>query len=64
MLRPKRLANPSHEDDLLGSELPGGQHSQQADGSVTDDSNRCPGVHAGLDGCVVARAVDVGEGEQ
>jgi len=55
---------PSHEDDLLGSELPCGQDGQEADGAVTDDGDRGSGADAGLDSCVVAGAVDIRQGEQ
>ncbi|BAS10889.1 hypothetical protein AHiyo4_43110 [Arthrobacter sp. Hiyo4] len=55
---------PAHQDDLLGTELPGGQHRHQPDGAVTDDRDSGPGVDACLEGGVVAGAVDVGEGQQ
>jgi hypothetical protein len=39
---------PPHEDDLLGSELPCGKDGQQADGAVTDDGDRGPGLTLAL----------------
>ena len=54
----------AHEDDLAGLEELGRDHRAQAHGTVTDDGDRLPGLHAGnLRGVVVGRH-DVGEAGQ
>jgi hypothetical protein len=42
----------------------GGQHAERADGAVTDDRDRRPGVDARRHGGVVTGDEDVGQGQQ
>jgi len=51
----------AHEDDVAGPEELGRDHRAQAHGTVTDDGDRLPGLHAGNLRGVVAGRHDVGE---
>jgi hypothetical protein len=54
----------AHGDDLLGSELPGGEHGEQPDGTVADDGDRLSGAGFGGHGSEPAGAEDIGGRQQ
>jgi hypothetical protein len=54
----------AHDDDLLGAQALGGDHTTQPDGAVADDGHGVPGLDARHDGGVVAGAQHVGERQQ
>ena len=55
---------PGHGDDPFGAELFGGEHTHQADGTVTDHGHGLAGSGLGGDGGEPARPEDVGSGQQ
>jgi hypothetical protein len=54
----------AHHDDPLGAELAGGEHPEQADGTVTDHGDRLARAGFGGDGGEPAGAEHVRRGEE
>ncbi len=54
----------AHRDDPLRTELPGGEHREEADGAVADDRDGLTGAGLGGNRAEPAGAEDVGRGEQ